>query len=293
MRFGVAVPQAGPFLDPEVQRRLATEIEALGFDSLWVSDHVVVPVGERYIPETMHEPLALLAWLAAETTAITLGISVLVLPYRDPVFTAKTLASTDVLSGGRLVLGVGAGWLEREFDALSASYADRGAVTDEYLRVIRNLWETDTSSFSGRWKNYEDVRLFPKRAASRTAPIPILVGGNAPPSVRRAAELGDGWHPINQAPAQLAGSIENYRKACERFGRPPGTVVLRHMPGGRTPPEGGAWPLSGTPEEQAADVRAYAEAGLDELMLSLRARTADELLDSLGRFMTEVVPLTR
>lgn len=291
MRFGVAIPQAGPFVDPEVQRRLATEIESLGFDSLWVSDHVVVPEGERYIPEVMHEPLALLAWLAAETTSITLGISVLVLPYRDPVFTAKALASTDVLSGGRLVLGVGAGWLEREFEALSASFADRGAVTDEYLRVIRNLWETDTSSFSGRWKRYEDVRLFPKRAASRSAPIPILVGGNEAPSVRRAAELGDGWHPINQAPGQLAESIRRYREACGRFGRPPGPVVLRHMPGGRTPPEGG-WPLSGTPDEQAADLHAYAEAGLDELMLSLRARSADELLDALGRFVTEVVPLT-
>ena len=287
MRFGVAIPQAGPFIDVDVQLRLAGELEAMGFDSLWTSDHVVVPAGERYIPEVIHEPLALLAWLAGRTTSVTLGISVLILPYRDPVFTAKFLGSTDVLSGGRLVLGVGAGWLEAEFDALSASYADRGPVTDEYLRVIRNLWETETSSFQGWWKSYEDLRLFPKRHEGRSGPIPIVVGGNAAPSIRRAAELGDGWHPINQSPDQLARSIGEYRRACERFERTPGPVVLRHMPGGRTEPEGRP-PLTGSADEQLADLRAYADAGLDELVLSLGARSSDELLHTLGTFKSEV-----
>jgi probable F420-dependent oxidoreductase len=290
MRFGVAIPQAGRFVPADVQRRLAREIEGMGFDSLWVSDHVIVPAGERYIPAVMHEPLALLAWLAAETTSITLGTSVLILPYRDPVVTAKFVASTDVLAGGRIVLGVGAGWLEQEFDALSAPFADRGAVTDEYLRVIRNLWETDTSTFAGRWKRYEDMRLFPKGDRSRTTTIPIMVGGNAPASVRRAAELGDGWHPINLSPEQLAEGIARYHGACARFGRAPGPVMLRHMPGGRTAPDGRP-PLSGSPEDQAADVLAYATAGLDELMLSLAAPTPDDLLAILEQFMTDVVPL--
>jgi probable F420-dependent oxidoreductase len=290
MRFGVAIPQAGRFVPADVQRRLAREIEGMGFDSLWVSDHVIVPAGERYIPAVMHEPLALLAWLAAETTSITLGTSVLILPYRDPVVTAKFVASTDVLAGGRIVLGVGAGWLEQEFDALSAPFADRGAVTDEYLRVIRNLWETDTSTFAGRWKRYEDMRLFPKGDRSRTTTIPIMVGGNSPASVRRAAELGDGWHPINLSPEQLAEGIARYHGACARFGRAPGPVMLRHMPGGRTAPDGRP-PLSGSPEDQAADVLAYATAGLDELMLSLAAPTPDDLLAILEQFMTDVVPL--
>ena len=292
MRFGVAVPQAGRFVPADVQRRLAREIEGMGFDSLWVSDHVVVPAGERYIPEVMHEPLALLAWLAAETTSITLGTSVLILPYRDPVVTAKFVASTDVLAGGRLVLGVGAGWLEQEFDALSASFAERGAVTDEYLRVIRNLWETDTSTFAGRWKRYEDMRLFPKGDRSRSTTIPILVGGNGPASVRRAAELGDGWHPINLSPHQLTDGVARYHDACARFDRAPGPVMLRHMPGGRTTPDGRP-PLTGSPQEQAADVLAYATAGLDELMLSLAAPTPDDLLTVLEQFMTDVVPLVR
>ena len=275
MRYGICIPQSGRFLDADVQRHLATEVEGMGYDSIWTSDHVIVPVGEGYIPETMHEPLALLSWLAAATSRVTLGVSVLVIPYRDPVFTAKFLSSLDVLSGGRLVLGAGAGWLRQEFDALSASYDERGAQTDEYLRVIRNLWETETSSFDGRWKHYADMRMFPKADRSRAGTIPIVVGGNAAPSIRRAAELGDGWHPINLSPDQLREGIARYHAACERFGRTPGPVVLRHMPGGRTPTDG---------ELTADDLRAYEQAGLDELLLSYAAPTAEELLERFKRF---------
>jgi probable F420-dependent oxidoreductase len=270
VRFGVCIPQSGRFLDPDVVGRLAGEIESLGYDTIWVSDHIIVPVGESYIPELMHEPLALLAWLAHATERVTLGISVLVVPYRDPVFTAKFLASVDVLSKGRLVLGVGVGWLKQEFDALSASYEERGAQTDEYLRVIRNLWETETSSFDGRWKHYENMRMFPKADRNRNGTIPIVVGGNQRAALRRAAELGDGWHPINLTPEQLRTGIADYHAACERAGRAPGPVSLRHMPG----PDG---TVIG-----ADDVKAYEDAGLDELAYSYAARTPDDLLAILS-----------
>ena len=270
MRYGVAIPQSGRFLLPDVQRSIAVTMEELGYDSLWTSDHVIVPVGEGYIPELMHEPLALLSWLAGQTSRLALGISVLILPYRDPVFTAKYLSSLDVLSGGRLVLGVGAGWLEAEFQALGADYERRGAQTDEYLRVIRNLWETDTSSFDGEWKQYSDMRMFPKAARERgdAGRIPVVVGGNSAPSVRRAAELGDGWHPIRMTPTELAPAVATYQQRCADFGRTPGPVSLRLM--GELP----------TPE----DIGAYAEAGLDELVLSFPVRTPDELLDALASF---------
>ena len=270
MRFGVCVPQSGRFLPADVQGRLAAEIEAMGYDSYWTSDHVIVPVGESYIPETMHEPLALLAWAASRTERLTLGISVLVVPYRDPVFTAKFLSSLDVLCGGRLVLGAGVGWLRQEFDALGADYERRGAQTDEYLRVIRNLWETETSSFHGEWKHYDDMRMFPKAARERgDTRIPIVVGGNAPASVRRAAELGDAWHPIRMTPAELSPAVAAYQQRCADFGRTPGPVSLRLM--GEIP----------TPD----DVEAYADAGCDELVLSFPVRTPDELLDALRSFM--------
>jgi probable F420-dependent oxidoreductase len=219
-----------------------------------------------------------------------LGTSVLILPYRDPVFTAKFLSTVDYISGGRLVLGVGAGWLEPEFQALSVPFAERGPRTDEALRVIRNLWETETSSFEGHWKSYANMRMFPKAHPSRRGTIPIVVGGNGTASIRRAGELGDGWHPINLGPAELAQKMGDYRQQCERFGRQPGLVVYRHMPGGRARPGGDRPPLTGTPDEMASDVRAYAEAGVDELMLSLPARSQKELLDRLRAFMREVAP---
>ena len=124
-----------------------------------------------------------------------------------------------------MVLGVGAGWLEPEFQALSVPYAERGPRTDEALRVIRNLWETKTSSFEGHWKSYVNMRMFPKAHPSRRGTIPIVVGGNGTASIRRAGELGDGWHPINLGPAELAEKLGDYRLQCERFGRQPGLVV--------------------------------------------------------------------
>ncbi len=290
MRYGVAIPQAGKFAEPAAIRAVAHAVEDLGFDSLWVSDHVIVPEGSGYIPEFMDEPLATLAFLAAETQHVQIGTSVLIVPYRDPVFTAKFLSTVDMLSSGRLVVGVGAGWLEEEFAALGVPFSERGPRTDEYLRVFRNLWETETSSFSGTWKQYERMRMYPKASAARRGTIPLLVGGNGRASIRRAGELGDGWHPINVAPGDMPGLVTQYREACARFGRQPGPIVLRHMPGGRTVPGGARAPLTGDAGEQAADVRAYAEAGVDELMLSLAARSVDELVQTLRRFMREVPP---
>ncbi|MFN0147672.1 MAG: TIGR03619 family F420-dependent LLM class oxidoreductase, partial [Dehalococcoidia bacterium] len=173
MRYGVAIPHANAFATPEAIRAMARAVEDIGFDSLWVSDHIIVPEGSGYIPEFMDEPLALLAYLAAETRHVKLGTSVLIVPYRDPVFTAKFLSTVDYLSSGRLIVGVGAGWLEQEFDALGVPFAERGARTDEYLRVYRNLWETETSSFEGRFKQYTSMRMFPKKAESRRGTIPL------------------------------------------------------------------------------------------------------------------------
>jgi len=290
VRYGVAIPQANLFASPEAIRMVARAVEELGFDSLWVSDHIIVPEGSSYIPEFMDEPLAVLAFLAGETRHVQLGTSVLILPYRHPVFTAKFLSTVDYLAGGRLVVGVGAGWLREEFEALGVPFDERGARTDEAIRVLRVLWEEETSSFSGRWTRFKRMRHFPKGSPLRRGSIPIVVGGNGRASIRRAAELGDGWHPINLGLEEFRAGVERYRALCERFGRQPGPVILRHMPGGRTRPSGERWPFTGSPEEIAADIRAYAEAGLDELMLSLFARTPQELLQALRSFMRDVVP---
>jgi probable F420-dependent oxidoreductase len=255
-----------------------------------VSDHIIVPEGSGYIPELMDEPLAVLAFLAAETRHVTIGTSVLIVPYRDPVFAAKYLSTVDNLSGGRLVVGVGAGWMVPEFNALGVPFEERGPRTDEYLRVYRNLWETETSTFDGRWKHYTSMRMFPKAAPSRRGMIPILVGGNGAPSIRRAAELGDGWHPINLTLTDFARLVDEYRQECARYERIPGPICLRHMPSGRARSDGHPWPFGGPPEEQAAEIRAFRDAGLDELMLSVGRTTVPDLVSFLKQFMREVAP---
>jgi probable F420-dependent oxidoreductase len=292
MRFGVCLPQTGAYADPDTVTALARRLEGAGFDSLWVSDHVIVPEGHSYIPEHMIEPLALLGHLAATTERATLGTSVLILPYRNPVATAAFLSSVDVFAKGRLVVGVGVGWMPEEFEALGIAFAERGPRTDECIRVWHELWTTETSSFDGHWTTFDRMRFFPKASPLRAGRIPILVGGNTPAAIRRAAVLGDGWHPINQSPDELAGGIRAYRAAAAEAGRPAGTVVLRHMPGGRTAPAGEP-PLSGSPEQQAADLVAYAEAGCDELLLSLWATQPEALGDRLETFLTDVVARTR
>jgi probable F420-dependent oxidoreductase len=290
MRYSVAIPQANHFASPQALVAMANAVEDLGYDGLWIADHILVPVGEGYVPELMHEPLALLPWLAARTEHVRLGISVLVLPYRDATFTAKYFASLDALCDGRLELGVGAGWLEREFEAVSVPFAERGPRTDEALRVMRNLWENETCSFEGTFKRYTDMRMFPKAGPSRRGrTIPITVGGNSKAAIRRAAELGDGWHPMAMTPAKLAEALPAYHAACERFERPVGPVNGRVQAGGLRLPDGRRL-LTGTAEQQAQDVRDFAAAGADELMLTATGRNVHELIDAVRAFMREVVP---
>lgn len=291
MRYGVTLPLGPRFVSPEAIRTLAQAIEELGYDTIWVSDHIIVPEGSSYIPEMFDEPLAVLAYLAAATSHVSLGTSVLVVPYRDPVFTAKSLSTIDLLSHGRLIVGAGVGALEEEFNALSASYVERGARTDEYIDVWRNLWETETSSFEGRFKQYRTMRMYPKSSPDRRGPIPVQIGGNSPVAIRRAARVGDGWQPIHLTVEELAVGVEQYRALCDEYQRPRGTVCLRRLVSGRVPRGGGGpAPLTGTPDEVAAQVRAYRDAGLDELMVWVVESTVDAVVARLRAFMRDVVP---
>ncbi|MFF5973058.1 LLM class flavin-dependent oxidoreductase [Streptomyces sp. NPDC012769] len=175
MRIGVNVPNFGPGTDPGVLREWALTVEGLGYDLLMVSDHVAVTpdVAERY-PEPFHEVFTTLSWLAGLTTRIRLGSTVLVLPYRHPLLVARTAATLDRLSGGRLVLGVGVGWARQEFEALDVPFSARGRLTDDALRTLRQAWRTDAGAGA----------------------VPIWVGGNSEAGIRRAVRFGDAWHPL-------------------------------------------------------------------------------------------------
>jgi alkanesulfonate monooxygenase SsuD/methylene tetrahydromethanopterin reductase-like flavin-dependent oxidoreductase (luciferase family) len=208
VRLGVNVPNFGPGTDPDVLRRWAQTAEGLGFDLLMISDHIAVTpdVAEQY-PAPFYEPFTTLAWLAGLTRQIRLGTTVLILPYRHPLLTARMAANLNDLSGGRLVLGVGIGWARQEFDALGVPFRDRGRLTDLHLLAIR-----------AAWADGEDYRA---------GQIPVWVGGNSDAALRRAVRLGDAWHPLRFSPDWLTGALDRLKSIAADLQRPQPALMPR------------------------------------------------------------------
>jgi probable F420-dependent oxidoreductase len=315
VEFGISLPGRGPLAKPDPVLTLATKADALGYASIFVTDHVVLPASMArsvypysatgQLPggaaQDYLDPLAMLGSLARVTRHARLGTSVLVLPYRHPLVTAKILATIDQLSGGRLILGAGVGWLREEFEAVGAPpFEERGAVTDEYLRFMRATWTTDPVSFAGRYVSVRDVHALPKPAQS--GGIPVWIGGHTDAAVRRAATLGDGWHPIALRPpgllfpdeyAKRGRQIEQWAKEA---GRDPGAVALTvrvpmEVRSKRFKPPACDRPLfQGTAEQVIADIRAYAGAGVTHFVFDHTHQDLRAVLDNLERFANDVRP---
>lgn len=201
MQIGVNLPNFAPGTDPGVLRQWAQTVEGFGFDLLMVSDHIAITpdVAEQY-PAPFYEPFTTLSWLAGITRRVRLGTTVLIVPYRHPLLTARMAANLNRLSDGRLVLGVGVGWARQEFEALGVPYRRRGALTDEYLHTMRDAWQ-DTDDY-------------------QTPPIPIWVGGNSDAGIRRAILLGDAWHPLRFTPEWLTEAAGRLKATADELGRP-------------------------------------------------------------------------
>ncbi|GAB4105557.1 LLM class flavin-dependent oxidoreductase [Micromonospora taraxaci] len=208
MQIGVNVPNFAPGTDPQVLRQWAQTVEGLGFGLLMVSDHIAVTpdVAEQY-PAPFYEPFTTLSWLAGVTHRVRLGTTVLIVPYRHPLLTARMAANLNRLSGGRLVLGVGVGWARQEFEALGVPYQRRGALTDEYLQAMRDAW-----------RNTDDYD---------TDPIPLWVGGNSDAGMRRAVRLGDAWHPLRLTPDKLTDAAGRLDVIAAELGLPKPALMPR------------------------------------------------------------------
>jgi len=217
----------------------ARRAEALGYDSVWAADRIIIPweiktpypysADQRFIvppDRPFLEPLTCLAFLAGCTEKIMLGISVLVLPYRHPLYWAKVATTIDHLSRGRLILGVGVGWMVEEFNALGAPFHERGAVSDEQLEVAQQLWGTDRSRFHGRYYRFEEVAFYPKPL--QVPRIPIWVGGEGVRAQRRAASYGDAWFPyfVKITARELASRFDNVRRWAVEAGRDAEQITL-------------------------------------------------------------------
>ncbi|MEM7079652.1 MAG: LLM class F420-dependent oxidoreductase [Pseudomonadota bacterium] len=219
MKFGYVVPNNVGVEDATEVVRLGVQAEALGFDSVWVNHHIlhVGYVKDRLDTRPYQDALVTLTWLAAQTSTIQLGTSVMVMPYLHPMALAKHLATLDQLSGGRLIVGLGAGSLPEENEALGVPYEDRGKFCNEFLQVLRCLWTDDHASFEGDFFVFNDMCSSPKPVQD---PHPmIVVGGNRPPALRRVARYGDGWHPMNVSPDGIERRMEVLRAAAAEAGR--------------------------------------------------------------------------
>lgn len=195
MKAGVNLINFGPGANPDAFRRTVELSETLGYHFVMTSDHIAVTpdVSDRY-PAPFYEPLSTLGWLAGITDTMEIGSTVIIVPYRSPLETAKACANIDQLSGGRFIFGVGVGWAEGEFDVLGVPFNRRGAMTDEYLEAIKLLWTQDVASFEGEYVSFADVNTTP-RPIQQPHP-PIWVGGPSAAAMRRAVRHGNAWHPI-------------------------------------------------------------------------------------------------
>lgn len=235
MKFGLRYASLGRYSNGPAAVELAQAAEAAGFDSIWTVEHVVVPRAYQsrypYSPSgrmgsgledfPIPDPLVWLAYVASATRTIKLATAILLLPQRNPVVTAKAVATLDHLAGGgRVLLGIGVGWLAEEFAALGVPFDDRGPRTDEYIAAMRALWSQECASYTGRFVSFDQVFCRPRPPGLR---IPIIVGGDTAAAARRAGRLGDGYFPARPAPPEL---LDEMRRAAEAAGRDPGAIEI-------------------------------------------------------------------
>jgi probable F420-dependent oxidoreductase len=302
VRFSCRCPNAdylGFEATPDGIIGAAAKAEELGFDAVFVNDHIIVDGSPRSAPWTnTYDPLVALSFIAANTTRIGIGISVLIVPYRNPIATAKALATIDRMSGGRLIAGIGAGWNEPEFNALGVPFHERGARTTEYLRVWQACWAPGKVSFAGRFVTFADMHVSPKPLQQPHPPI--WVGGSSDAALRRAATFAAVWQPTPTPVTELVERQEFLRKACDRIGRehPPETrmsfrVELSPITG-NAPPSGDQRPIGhGTPAEVAADLIRYRDmAGVKAFQINFHGnRDLSQLLASMDCFMRDIKPM--
>lgn len=314
MDFGFSIPTRGSLANKDSIGKIAKRGEELGYRYLCASDHIVIPrtISPKYpysqsgVPPFSGEcleQLTLLTWLAAVTNEVRLLASVMVVPHRSPVHTAKILATIDVLSGGRLVVGCGAGWMEEEFEAIGTPpFAERGRVTDEYIRVFRELWTSDDPTFDGEYASFSDI-IFEPKPVQKPFP-PIWIGGESGPALRRTAQMGDCWYPIGSNPRfplntveRFADGVKRLARHAEEAGRDPATIdlaFLANWPDDVAPidiADGERFIFTGSAQDLAEDIASLGELGVNHILFNFQRETLEETMAAMEHFTEEIRPL--
>lgn len=292
MKFGLLLPNFGAIANGETIIRSARLAEELGYDSVWTTDHVLVPSSMAEPYGNLVESLIALTLAAAATSRVQLGTSIIVTPQREPVLLAKQLAAIDVISSGRLILGAGVGWMEQEFGFLGSDFAFRGERFDEGLEVMRTLWRGE-SDFNGKFTTFEDA-LFGPMPPNRDQ-LPIWIGGNGQKAIQRAGATADAWHPVGLTPAELADGATQLRSLTTNR-----SVAVTLRTNIELLPEDGPheqidWKapghkLRGSPAEVAESLSDYQQAGLEYVVLWLFHKTWDDFETNVKRFAEHVIP---
>ena len=265
MKIGVTIPNHWGVADVHDVLALAVEAEALGFDSIWTADHLLNTgkVRERLDDRPYWHPLGVLSAAAVMTSRITLGTSVMVLPYHDPVGMAKYVATLDAMCRGRFVLGVGVGALREEFDALGVPFRKRGAITDECIEVMKDLWTSPQPRYRGGRYRFEGMKFSP--LCLQRPHVPLWIGGSSPAAIARAARAGDGWHPTHITAQELALGAASLRAQAHEAGRDPGAIALApRMDLDTTPP-----PDARSLDAIEAKAAGFRDAGAVHLLLAM------------------------
>jgi len=306
MDLGVFLPISGNATGPETLAEAARTAETQGFAAVWSADRVVTPwtiettypysESQQFIvpPEKPFlDSLTCLAFLAGVTKTIRLGVSVLVLPYRHPLYWTRVAVSIERLSKGRLIMGVGVGWMEEEFDALGVPFHERGRMIDEQLEALTMLWRDEHISYTGKHYQFANVAFYPKPVQQPR--IPIWVGGEGAAAQRRTARYGDAWFPyfVRTRPAELHAGFARVREQAVTFGRDPAAIQLTCCRPIEVTPEPVAQDpeiLHGSPEQLVEALQAYRDAGVAHLALQFMAPRWPDRVEQIARFAAEVLP---
>jgi probable F420-dependent oxidoreductase len=309
MRYGFYLPTRGPLANRRDLTAILEAAERVGFASVMVADHIILPTRiESAYPYTVKgnfvsesecfEQLALMSFVAGRTETLRIVSSVMIVPHRNPVFNAKALATIDALSGGRLTVGIGVGWLEEEFRALGAAdFRHRGAVTDEYIDIFKKLWAGEPVAYKGQFYSFDEVVCHP-RPVQRPGP-PIWIGGHSNPALRRVARLGDGWHRVGATAASPLPPEEMRQKlnAIERLMQAEGRDFSRLQVSykapiydGGVPPKGEERRLfTGGADAALGDIATFEKLGVHELVFDFRAPSLSECLDRMQHFGEDII----
>jgi len=289
MHTGLTLPIRNDIYDKS-NIEIAKKAETLDFDSIWVSDHIVIPHKHKgRFTDLFYDPFALLSYIAGVTDKIKLGTSLIILPYRNPIVVAKMISTLDNLSDGRVIFGVGTGWMREEFDILGVPFEERGKRTNEYIQIIKNLWTEDNPSFEGEFYNYRDIKFEPKPLQT---PYPkIIVGGNSGRAIDRAIKFSNGWQPTAIGPEEYRAKLQHIKKSTN-----PDNFVLSvrnrvEIRNDKDNTEGpGFYTFRGTVSEIIEEAIKFRDLGVKQILFDPAVESLEEYFKTIDIISAEIIP---